>query len=128
MHDTFYLDKNKKLLLRTHTSPVQIRVMEQEQPPIRVIAPGRVYRRDYDISHTPMFHQVEGLLVDRDVSFSQLKGVLYSFAQQMFGEKTKVRFRPHFFPLLSHPQKLIFPVPFVRMDVELVREQAGSKF
>ena len=110
LQDTFYVEDG--IVLRTHTSPVQIRVMEQEQPPIRVIAPGRVYRRDYDISHTPMFHQVEGLLVDRDVSFSQLKGVLYSFAQQMFGKKTKVRFRPHFFPFTEPSAEVDISCPF----------------
>ena len=112
LQDTFYIQDG--VVLRTHTSPVQIRVMEQKRPPIRVIAPGRVYRRDYDISHTPMFHQVEGLLVDRDVSFSELKGVLYSFAQQMFGEKTKVRFRPHFFPFTEPSAEVDISCPFCR--------------
>ena len=96
LHDTLYITDS--LLLRTHTSPVQVRVMEKQQPPVRIIVPGKAYRRDYDISHTPMFHQVEGLLVDYRVTFSELKGVLHSFAQQMFGEGTRVRFRPHFFP------------------------------
>ncbi len=96
LHDTFYLTDGH--LLRTHTSPVQIRAMEQQHPPIRIIAPGKAYRVDYDVSHTPMFHQVEGLLVDTHVTFSELKGVLTSFAQQMFGKRIRMRFRPHFFP------------------------------
>ncbi len=96
LHDTFYLTDGH--LLRTHTSPVQIRVMENRKPPVRIIVPGKAYRVDYDVSHTPMFHQVEGLLVDSHVTFSELKGVLVSFARQMFGENTKMRFRPHFFP------------------------------
>ncbi|MCZ6680683.1 MAG: phenylalanine--tRNA ligase subunit alpha [Candidatus Poribacteria bacterium] len=96
LHDTFYIAN--ELVLRTHTSPVQVRVMEKQKPPVRIIVPGKVYRLDYDISHTPMFHQVEGLLVDHQVTFSELKGVLYSFARQMFGEMTRVRFRPGFFP------------------------------
>ncbi len=96
LHDTLYITDS--LLLRTHTSPVQVRVMEKQQPPVRIIVPGKAYRRDYDISHTPMFHQVEGLLVDYRVTFSELKGVLHSFARQMFGDRTRVRFRPHFFP------------------------------
>ncbi len=96
LHDTFYLTDGH--LLRTHTSPVQIRVMEKQKPPIRIIVPGKAYRVDYDVSHTPMFHQVEGLLVDTHVTFSELKGVLVSFAKQMFGDQTQMRFRPHFFP------------------------------
>ena len=96
LHDTFYLTDGH--LLRTHTSPVQIRVMEKQKPPIRIIVPGKAYRVDYDVSHTPMFHQVEGLLVDKHVTFSELKGVLVSFAKQMFGDQTQMRFRPHFFP------------------------------
>merc|ERR1712096_286417 len=110
LQDTFYISEG--VVLRTHTSPVQIRVMEKQQPPIRIIAPGRVYRRDYDISHTPMFHQVEGLLVDRGVSFSELKGVLYSFARQMFGEQTEVRFRPHFFPFTEPSAEVDISCPF----------------
>ena len=96
LHDTFYLTDGQ--LLRTHTSPVQIRAMENQKPPLRIIVPGKAYRVDYDVSHTPMFHQVEGLLVDKHVTFSELKGVLVSFARQMFGDKTQMRFRPHFFP------------------------------
>jgi phenylalanyl-tRNA synthetase alpha chain len=86
------------ILLRTETSAVQIRVMEKQKPPIRVVVPGRVYRRDADITHTPMFHQVEGLMVDEHIRFSDLKGVLVAFIRQMFGEDTKYRFAPDFFP------------------------------
>ena len=96
LHDTFYLTDGH--LLRTHTSPVQIRAMENQKPPVRIIVPGKCYRVDYDVSHTPMFHQVEGLLVDRHATFSELKGILTSFARQMFGDQTQMRFRPHFFP------------------------------
>ena len=96
MQDTFYISDN--VVLRTHTSPIQVRVMETRQPPVSVIAPGKVYRRDSDVSHTPMFHQVEGLLVDKNVSFGDLKGTLTSFVHQMFGSDTRLRFRPSFFP------------------------------
>jgi phenylalanyl-tRNA synthetase alpha chain len=96
MHDTFYF--SDEVLLRTHTSPVQIRVMESQPPPVQIIAPGPAYRRDSDISHTPMFHQVEGLLVDEGISFAHLKGVLTFFVHEMFGEGTPLRFRPSFFP------------------------------
>ncbi len=93
----FYLSDN--LLLRSHTSPVQIRVMEQQKPPIRIIAPGRVFRPDdFDASHSPVFHQVEGLYVDENVSFAELKGTLEVFCQQMFGDEVKVRFTPSYFP------------------------------
>lgn len=95
--DSFYIDKG--VLLRTQTSPVQIRVMEKEEPPIRMVASGKCFRRDAtDASHTPMFHQVEGLLVDREVTFGDLKGVLGVFIKRMFGNKVKMRFRPDFFP------------------------------
>jgi phenylalanyl-tRNA synthetase alpha chain len=97
MHDTFYI--NDSILLRTHTSPMQIRAMEMAKPPLRIIAPGKVYRCDSDITHTPMFHQVEGFLVDRKVSFADLKGVLTVFCQKMFDqEDIRLRFRPSFFP------------------------------
>lgn len=96
MQDTFYVSDD--IVLRTHTSPVQIRGMQKMRPPVRFIAPGKVYRCDADVSHTPMFHQVEGLMVDKDVSFSELKGVLISFVHQMFGPEIPVRFRPSFFP------------------------------
>lgn len=99
MQDTFYIGED--VLLRTHTSPVQIRVMENRRPPLRVIAPGTVYRRDSDITHTPMFHQIEGFMVDKNITFSNLKGVLSTFLQRLFGEKTEVRFRPSFFPFVE---------------------------
>ncbi|RXJ74367.1 phenylalanine--tRNA ligase subunit alpha [Veronia nyctiphanis] len=95
-HDTFFF--NPDLMLRTHTSGVQIRTMEETKPPLRIIAPGRVYRNDYDQTHTPMFHQVEGLLVDENVNFAQLKGVLSDFLKNFFEEDLEVRFRPSFFP------------------------------
>ena len=96
MQDTFYISED--VLHRTHTSPVQIRTMSAQRPPVRVICPGRVYRRDADITHSPMFHQVEGLAVDRDISMGDLKGTLELFAQEMFGPRTRIRFRPSFFP------------------------------
>ncbi|MEE9451187.1 MAG: phenylalanine--tRNA ligase subunit alpha [Gammaproteobacteria bacterium] len=96
MHDTFYFSKD--LLLRTHTSPVQIRSMEKRQPPIRLIAPGRVYRCDSDVSHTPMFHQVEGLYVAENASFSELKGILQNFFRYFFNQDIALRFRPSYFP------------------------------
>lgn len=95
-HDTFYFDPD--LMLRTHTSGVQIRTMEHQQPPIRIIAPGRVYRNDYDMTHTPMFHQVEGLLVDEHASFTELKGILHDFLRNYFEEDLTIRFRPSYFP------------------------------
>ena len=96
MHDTFYFDAG--LLLRTHTSNVQIRYMNENPPPIRVIAPGRVYRCDSDMTHTPMFHQVEGIMVDEGVTFAHLKGVLEDFVRHIFGEDVRTRFRPSYFP------------------------------
>ena len=103
--DTFYIKKagdrpeRNDVLLRTHTSPVQIRVMEKTDPPVYVVAPGRVYRRDaIDPTHSPMFHQVEGLAIDKKITFGDLKGTLEAFAKSMFGEDRRVRFRPHFFP------------------------------
>lgn len=96
MQDTLYISEN--VVLRTHTSPIQVRVMETCAPPVSVIAPGKVYRRDSDVSHTPMFHQVEGLLVDKGVTFGDLKGTLTGFVHQMFGKETRLRFRPSFFP------------------------------
>ncbi|MCS7215001.1 MAG: phenylalanine--tRNA ligase subunit alpha [Thermodesulfovibrio sp.] len=95
MQDTFYVSED--VVLRTHTSPVQVRVMEKKEPPLRFISPGKVYRCDSDISHTPMFHQVEGLMVDEEVSFSHLKGVLVYFLRRLFGD-IPIRFRPSFFP------------------------------
>lgn len=109
MQDTFYIGGAK--VLRTHTSPVQIHVMEKQQPPLRIIAPGKVYRCDSDVSHTPMFHQIEGLMVDENVTFSDLKGVMNIFVHQIFGEKTQVRFRPSFFP---------FTCPSAEVDIQCV--------
>jgi phenylalanyl-tRNA synthetase alpha chain len=110
MHDTFYFDANT--LLRTHTSPVQIRHMEISQPPLRIIAPGRVYRCDSDLTHTPMFHQVEGLLVDENVSFADLMGTLANFLKQFFeNENLQTRFRPSYFP---------FTEPSSEVDIQCV--------
>ena len=96
MQDTFYVSDN--IVLRTHTSPIQVRVMEKCKPPVKIIAPGKVYRSDSDITHTPMFHQVEGLMVGENISFGNLKGILTNFVHLMFDEKTSLRFRPSFFP------------------------------
>ena len=109
MQDTFYVEG--EAVLRTHTSPVQIHVMEDREPPLRIIAPGKVYRCDSDVSHTPMFHQIEGLMVDENVSFSHLKGIMSIFLQEVFGEDTKVRFRPSFFP---------FTCPSAEVDIQCV--------
>ena len=109
MHDTFYFDEHT--LLRTHTSPVQVRIMESQTPPLRVIAPGRVYRCDSDLTHTPMFHQVEGFLVDRDVSFADLRGILYEFLKLFFEKDVAVRFRPSYFP---------FTEPSAEVDIACV--------
>ena len=95
--DTFYI--NDKILLRTQTSPVQVRTMEQKKPPIRMIAPGRVFRSDeVDATHSPSFHQIEGMVIDKNITFADLKGTLAQFAVELFGENTKVKFRPHHFP------------------------------
>ena len=96
MHDTFYFKNGD--LLRTHTSPVQIRSIEKHGVPIKVIAPGAVYRCDYDITHSPMFHQVEGLVIDKNINFAHLKGVIYSFLECFFEQKIELRFRPSYFP------------------------------
>lgn len=109
MQDTFYI--SEEVVLRTHTSPVQIRTMLQHQPPVRVIAPGTVYRRDSDITHSPMFHQVEGFLVDRNVTFGDLKGILTTFINEFFGQGVDVRFRPSFFP---------FTEPSAEVDIQCV--------
>lgn len=109
MHDTFYFDANR--LLRTHTSPVQVRVMESQQPPIRIVCPGRVYRCDSDLTHSPMFHQVEGLLIDENVSFANLKGIISEFLQVFFEQELKVRFRPSYFP---------FTEPSAEVDIACV--------
>lgn len=96
MQDTFYVSEN--IVLRTHTSPLQVRIMERRKPPLRIIAPGKVYRCDSDLTHTPMFHQIEGLLVGENISFGDLKGTLTAFVQRMFDDRTRLRFRPSFFP------------------------------
>jgi phenylalanyl-tRNA synthetase alpha chain len=115
MQDTFYISDS--ILLRTHTSPIQVRVMENRRPPVRIIAPGKVYRRDSDMTHSPMFHQVEGLMVDKDVSFGDLKGILAVFVQQMFGPKVGLRFRPSFFP---------FTEPSAEVDIQCVMCGGGG--
>ena len=112
MHDTFYFDCGR--LLRSHTSPVQIRAMQQQQPPFRLIAPGRVYRCDSDVTHTPMFHQVEGLAVDSNLTFSDLMSTLKGFLRSFFGQKLAVRFRPSYFP---------FTEPSAEVDVTCVKCQ-----
>ncbi len=115
MHDTFYFDAHR--LLRTHTSPVQIRVMKDAQPPFKIIAPGRVYRCDSDLTHTPMFHQVEGFLVDEQASFSDLKGVLYDFISRFFECELELRFRPSYFP---------FTEPSAEVDIRCVMCGGGG--
>ena len=107
MQDTFYITDD--MVLRTHTSPVQIRIMQIQQPPVKIIAPGKVYRCDSDVSHTPMFHQIEGLLVDKNITFGNLKSVIIQFVRLTFGEDTNVRFRPSFFP---------FTEPSAEVDIE----------
>ena len=107
MHDTFYIDERH--VLRTHTSPVQVRVMENQKPPIRIICPGRVYRCDSDLTHTPMFHQVEGLLIDENVSFPDLKGIVDQFLKVFFETDLPVRFRPSYFP---------FTEPSAEVDIQ----------
>jgi len=107
MHDTFYVDASH--VLRTHTSPVQVRTMETQEPPIRIICPGRVYRCDSDLTHTPMFHQVEGLVVDKNISFADLKGTMVQFLRAFFEKDVGVRFRPSYFP---------FTEPSAEMDIQ----------
>lgn len=109
MQDTFFVQNN--LLLRTHTSPVQIRTMLKQKPPVRIIAPGTVYRCDYDATHSPMFHQIEGLMVDKGITFGDLKGILTIFTNQMFGNDIGVRLRPSFFP---------FTEPSAEVDIACV--------
>lgn len=109
MQDTFYVSEN--VLLRTHTSPVQIRTMLKHAPPVRIIAPGKVYRRDSDVTHSPMFHQIEGLMVDKNITFGDLKGILTIFINQYFGSGIGVRFRPSFFP---------FTEPSAEVDIACV--------
>ena len=116
MHDTFYLKDN--YLLRTHTSSVQIRAMDIQEPPIRIIAPGKVYRKDSDITHTPMFHQIEGLYIDKEVSFSNLKSIINIFLKSFFErEDLKIRFRPSYFP---------FTEPSAEVDIEYI-DSKGNK-
>ncbi len=107
MHDTFYFDNGK--LLRTHTSPVQIRSMELESPPLKILCPGKVFRCDSDQTHTPMFHQVEGLVVDKDINFAHLKNEILEFVESFFKDNPKVRFRPSYFP---------FTEPSVEVDIQ----------
>ena len=108
--DTFYIKEDSSLLLRTQTSPMQVRVMEQQKPPIRIIAPGRVYRKDeVDATHSPMFHQVEGLVIDKGITMADLKGTLNAFVEALYGKGTKTRFRPHHFP---------FTEPSCEVDVQ----------
>lgn len=109
MHDTFYVDEHT--VLRTHTSPVQVRVMESQEPPLRIICPGRVYRCDSDLTHTPMFHQVEGLLIDEHSSFADLKGLIEDFLRVFFERELAVRFRPSYFP---------FTEPSAEVDIQCV--------
>ncbi|HKM17626.1 MAG: phenylalanine--tRNA ligase subunit alpha [Firmicutes bacterium] len=109
MQDTFYITED--FLLRSHTSPVQIHVMERQDPPVRIIVPGKVYRADSDLTHSPMFHQVEGLLVDAGITFADLKGTLEAFAKAMFGPETRIRFRPSYFP---------FTEPSAEVDVSCI--------
>ena len=109
MHDTFYISDEQ--LLRTHTSPVQIRTMKKTEPPLKIICPGKVYRCDSDVSHTPMFHQIEGLMVDENIAFSDLKGLLTIFIHQIFDKDTSLRFRPSFFP---------FTEPSAEVDIQCV--------
>ena len=109
MQDTFYI--NPPVLLRSHTSPVQIRTMKDKKPPIQIIAPGKVYRSDYDLTHTPMFHQIEGLMVDENLSLADLKGVLNYLIKNLFGTKT-LRFRPSFFP---------FTEPSAEVDMQCIQ-------
>lgn len=109
MQDTFYV--SDEVVLRTHTSPVQIRTMLNQAPPVRIIAPGTVFRRDSDITHSPMFHQIEGFLVDRKVTFGDLKGILTNFINEYFGQNVDVRFRPSFFP---------FTEPSAEVDIQCV--------
>jgi phenylalanyl-tRNA synthetase alpha chain len=115
MQDTFYISDD--VVLRTHTSPVQIRVMEKQRPPIRIIVPGKVYRCDADVRHSPMFHQIEGLMVDRDISLGDLKGVLEVFVQQFFGSSVKMRFRPSYFP---------FTEPSAEVDIQCAKCQGSG--
>jgi phenylalanyl-tRNA synthetase alpha chain len=115
MHDTFYFDAHR--LLRTHTSPVQIRVMNEQQPPIRIICPGRVYRCDSDQTHSPMFHQVEGLVIDENINFADLKSLLEDFLREFFEEELQVQFRPSYFP---------FTEPSAEVDIMRTVKRGGN--
>ncbi len=115
MQDTFYVSDD--VVLRTHTSPVQIRTMEKQRPPIRIICPGKVYRCDADVRHSPMFHQIEGLMVDRHISLGDLKGVLEVFVQQFFEQSVRMRFRPSYFP---------FTEPSAEVDIQCVKCQGSG--
>jgi phenylalanyl-tRNA synthetase alpha chain len=106
LQDTFYM--SDEVLLRTHTSPMQVRAMEQQEPPVYIVVPGKVYRRDHDATHTPMFHQIEGLAIDEDITFADLQGVLLEFVRAIFGAEREIRLRPHYFP---------FTEPSVEVDV-----------
>jgi phenylalanyl-tRNA synthetase alpha chain len=117
MHDTFYFGDGR--LLRTHTSPVQIRAMRGKQPPIRIIAPGKVYRSDSDQTHSPMFHQVEGLLVEDSATFADLKGTLETFVAAFFGQALEMRFRPSYFP---------FTEPSAEVDIRWQRDDGGTRW
>jgi phenylalanyl-tRNA synthetase alpha chain len=108
MQDTFFLESDPDMVLRTHTSPVQIREMERRGPPLRIIAPGRVYRCDSDATHSPAFHQIEGMYIDKEVSFADLKQTLFYLVREIFGQDVKARFRPSFFP---------FTEPSAEMDI-----------
>ena len=120
MHDTFYVDGSTDYLLRTHTSPVQLRAMMTGKPPLRVICPGKVYRSDHDVTHSPMFHQIEGLLVDEGVSFADLKGTVVFFLRAFFEDpKLRVRFRPSYFP---------FTEPSAEVDIWLASSKQGGKW
>jgi phenylalanyl-tRNA synthetase alpha chain len=112
MQDTFFVSKDPDIVLRTHTSSVQVQLMQKQKPPIRAIAPGRVFRKDSDATHSPVFHQIEGLYIDENVSFADLKQTLFYFVQEMFGEGTKVRFRPSYFP---------FTEPSAEMDISRMK-------
>jgi len=116
MQDTFFLQKNPDIVLRTHTSPVQVRTMETTKPPIKTLSPGRVYRSDNDSTHSPVFHQIEGLYIDENVSFADLKQTLYYFISEMFGDR-ELRFRPSFFP---------FTEPSAEMDIEWMKDGKKS--
>ena len=125
--DTFYINEN--ILLRTQTSPVQVRVMEKQKPPIRIISPGRVYRSDaVDATHSPLFHQIEGLVVAEGITFADLKGTLETFVKRLYGEDSVVRFRPHHFPFTEPAQRSMYSASTVMARAAVsAREKAGSK-